>query len=208
MASGADFELLWLQPDVSVHVAQFLYHSHSKGLSSPESPSVCLVDSVNRHVVFQVFSTPPDLHYYWNLLDYGFIMTIYDNGFALQVKRGLEAWRSWSSPGWKLLLLEDVASARDDLSPSDMAQKMLTPATETRGWPLASWDLQQSPAHCNWPGSQCSQLLESFIGLPCSDDVFPWRLFELRWNLVTWKSQLLDLKVCFLLDSLETIWPN
>jgi hypothetical protein len=89
-----------------------------------------------------------------------------------------------------------------------MAQKMLTPATETRGWPLASWDLQQSPAHCNWPGSQCSQLLESFIGLPCSDDVFPWRLFELRWNLVTWKSQLLDLKVCFLLDSLETIWPN
>ena len=118
MASGADFELLCLQPDVSAHVAQFLYHSHSKGLSSPESPSVCLVDSVNRHVVFQVFSTPPDLHYYWNLLDYGFIMTVYDNGFALQVKRGLEAWRSWSSPGWKLLLLEDVASARkDDLSP-------------------------------------------------------------------------------------------
>lgn len=57
-------------------------------------------------------------------------------------------------------------------APSDMAQKMLTPATETRGLPLASWDLQQSPAHCNWHGSQCSQLLESFIGL---QSVFWWR---------------------------------
>ena len=80
------------------------------------------------------------------------------------------------------------------------------PRTPCRGLPLASWDLRQSPAHCNWHGSQC-ELKSYFFKLHhrYKESVFWWRF---RWSLVTQKSQLLDLKVCFLLESLETCWPT